>query len=811
MAQSSPSIAPRRSTPSPPSFFQRVATARDRLDILDRAYTRDGHGRFSHTGGTVRKSLEDAPTVEAVSAAFSSEATTLQGHQVTANFAGLPATIAREYGEGLLRGIEQFPGTRLSKVGTYGPGGSETHDHAPGALAVTEHGKYRANDDAIYFNTRQPAKEGDYRSELTYQSSGEDRYLVGQYPMHIAIHEYGHVVAGADHGEALASRAVGQRAAEISRYAATNPRELSAEAFADVMVHDHPREASQDAFDAIEGEYDKYGAGRTGLRQDMNNQAAPVPLDRTYKRDADGRFGSGSGLGAHGPVRAELKKAKTTDELNDALASGIERITGRRIPVEMAGSDMAVGRQHAEGILRALERFPDAPLAEVRVVGPRSGSKVGEDRTEREAQDSWDWLSMGGAMAATTEHLDGARHGQRILINRDYASNPAKYDAALKGSGDPKSFRWGQAGHLVAASPTGVAIHEMGHVVARAGRSATAGKRAAAAEAKRQGVKVSELVRSEVSHYAASSIHELAGEAFADVMVHGSDASPTSKAVFAEVASRAPGRGDVTAVAIVPAFQALVREARERHAVEARVFKRDKDGQFSSGGDGGARGIRDALAAPKTIGELETAAAGEFQRILGQRVGVKLQGLDLEAARAHCEGIARGAEMFPHTDLISVTSYGPGGHRADLGNPNLDTAWGVSESRPGRRGADIALNTRITADKMRDVTRRATEGGLVHGDPHDITRTGSHEFTHAAAASLRRGEAEGMAVQKLRQHGGADPYGHLFGAISRYAGSNPDELLGEAGAQVATRGQHASPLARDIIATMQGHWEEWEL
>lgn len=247
--------------------------------------------------------------------------------------------------------------------------------------------------------------------------------------------------------------------------------------------------------------------------------------------------------------------------------------------------------------------------------------------------------------------------------------------------------------------------------------------------------------------------------------------------------------------------------------VEARTYKRDRDGQFSStgGGDGGPRGIRDALAAPKTIGELETAAAGEFQRILGHRVGVDLRGLDLEAARAHCEGVARGAEMFPKTDLISVSSYGPGGARSTAGHPDEAKVWGITTSTPGRPGADIAFNTRITADKLRDVTRRAVEAGVVQSDPTDISRTGSHEFGHAAVAMLQPGRAQAAAAEAVRQRGGSDPYGHVRGELSGYAATSRDELIGEAVAQVAGRRSEASPLAQDIVGEIQANWEYWKL
>lgn len=238
----------------------------------------------------------------------------------------------------------------------------------------------------------------------------------------------------------------------------------------------------------------------------------------------------------------------------------------------------------------------------------------------------------------------------------------------------------------------------------------------------------------------------------------------------------------------------------------------DSKGRFAAhSGDGGSRGIRDSLAQASTMPELEAAASAELGGILGRRVAVDMRGMDVETARVHLEGVARGAEMFPHTDLISVSTYGPGGVRAHVGHPDEEKAWGITDSVRGRAGADIAFNTRISAAKMRDITQRAHDGGLVHGNPRDITRTGSHEFGHAAAASLYPGVAQSHAVDTLRVHGRNDPYGHLFASLSRYAGTSPDELLGEAVAQVATEGSGASGLAKDIVGGMQKHWDAWKL
>ena len=91
----------------------------------------------------------------------------------------------------------------------------------------------------------------------------------------------------------------------------------------------------------------------------------PSILSRVYKRDSKGRFGSGGGDGDG--VREELVGASTIEEINTAASAEAKRITGRDIPFDMTGSDLTTAKEHSEGIMRGLERFPDARLDRVEV------------------------------------------------------------------------------------------------------------------------------------------------------------------------------------------------------------------------------------------------------------------------------------------------------------------------------------------------------------------------------------------------------------------------------------------------------------
>lgn len=768
-----------------PSFFQKVATARQRLEILDREYKRDKDGQFASggDGGSrgIRQGLTDAGTTDEIGVVLGHELERITGHQLPGfiNLDGLEPDLARAHAEGILRTAEMLPGVRIGEIRTFGPHAPDGPDMPADVVAKAEErgGGYGG----IYLNTRWSAAE--VRANMAQDdelghAAGEKGDLT-----RIGSHEVGHV-AHYPGGEATAAKVRDQIDAaagaaglsthdyvtrEVSQYANTNTNELMGEAVADVASRgDRASATSKTVVATLKESLDSGPTNR---------------LNRTYKRDSRGRFGSGSGLGAHGPVRTQLRQAKTVDELNDALAGGIEAITGRRIPVQMAGSDLQVAREHGEGILRGLERFPDAPLAEVRVVGPPTGK---QEWTPEQGRDTWDYLTLGGAMAATAEHDDGPRFGQRLLINRDYAGDPAKYDAALKESGKGR--------HLVAASPTGIALHEMGHVVARGGRSATAGRRAATAEAKRQGVKPSALIRRDVSHYAASSIHELSGEAFADVMVHGADASATSKLVFAQVASRAPGRGDVTALATVPAFQVL-----------DRTYHRDSNGRFGSGG------VRDSLTAAATTADVSAVLASEATAITGRTIRADMTGSDVQIAREHAEGILQGFEQYPQTQLEQIITYGPGSGRPEVVPANVDDAFAAAGDAPTDSTMTVYLNTvafnnEYAADpqRYRDTLAAGERAGeLIPGSPRGVAL---HEFGHHLADQTRTTAISRSVAAREVVTVGDELTAAIRRQVSDYALTDTGELAAEAFAEVMVRGPGASKISQAIVAEIDARY-----
>jgi hypothetical protein len=218
--------------------------------------------------------------------------------------------------------------------------------------------------------------------------------------------------------------------------------------------------------------------------------------------------GGGGGSGAHGEegsMRPSLRDAKTTDEVSAVVAAEASSITGRQVRCDMTGSDPQIAREHGEAVLQDLEMFPQAQVSSIRTYGPGSRS----------------------TLHSATDAYAVTRHGNldEIAFNTEFAGNPEKYRASLKSNAE--------TGWLSVPTPAGVAHHEFGHVVAHHTATATASKKHVTMKAKAAGVKPSALARDQISDYAVTNPHELAAEAFADVVTRGGDASPLSQDIFA--------------------------------------------------------------------------------------------------------------------------------------------------------------------------------------------------------------------------------------------------------------------------------------
>jgi len=280
------------------------------LDLLQRRYDPDDplyrhlpgkHDQADHGRRRgLRPSLAKAKTTAEIAAVVSGEASRLIGDHIAVDFSGADVEVARQFGEGILQGVERFPATPLREVGTYGPGGSDTHNartanasksESEGATAfaltggerTAEGGQYEVpraklpngthtTGTAIYLNLRHatPAhwknREGFHTLVASGRLSGGQPH-VGISPKGVALHEFGHSIA--HHGRpeqpefevgranrtkaAAAGMDAKTHASRISRYAGTNDAELTAEMFADVMLNGKKAHAlSKELFEVFE-------------------------------------------------------------------------------------------------------------------------------------------------------------------------------------------------------------------------------------------------------------------------------------------------------------------------------------------------------------------------------------------------------------------------------------------------------------------------------------------------------------------------------------------------------------------------------
>lgn len=234
-------------------------------------------------------------------------------------------------------------------------------------------------------------------------------------------------------------------------------------------------------------------------------------------RDKDGKW---SKLG--GGIRATLAAARNIAELNKALRDEAQRITGNRPYVALgAGGDIEIGRQHAEGVLRCLERFPKAKLGAV--TGGTFGSYA------RVIQD--------------VEILDGRpQYSGNIQFSSLFTMRGGAefYEGSLARS----KADWDNGGHGWGArsvdSPMAVAVHEFGHVldIYTTNRAVHADvERMLERRAQAANVDVETLVRRELGEYASTKTSELIAEAFADAFVGGNEANEMSKEILSMLES----------------------------------------------------------------------------------------------------------------------------------------------------------------------------------------------------------------------------------------------------------------------------------
>lgn len=219
-------------------------------------------------------------------------------------------------------------------------------------------------------------------------------------------------------------------------------------------------------------------------------------------------------------VRESLAEAKTIGQVNSAVATEAKRITGRNVAVDFAGSDLQIAREHGEGVLRNMERYPKTPVGRVETYGEGSGrdSAFGPNDTTTFAYNTGAYVEGG---------VD------KISFNNHFASDPDFYRFQLKNAEATGSMPRGLG------TPIGIATHEFGHSVARhVDAETTAGEIAAFGKKKAGHSTAKEYIEMEIGFYATTNHQELAADAFADVQINGNLASGLSKEIVNAIDTR---------------------------------------------------------------------------------------------------------------------------------------------------------------------------------------------------------------------------------------------------------------------------------
>lgn len=251
-----------------------------------------------------------------------------------------------------------------------------------------------------------------------------------------------------------------------------------------------------------------------------------------------GPTGAGAGAIAAVAIRPVLASAKTLNRVGEVFRSEFERITGRRtlLGADFTGN-LQTAREHAEGLLRGLERFPDVNLVRVSAAKETAYAQV----------TTW------GELPATAV-ASRVPAGARIEFNDRWTRNRQKYVDSL--TSDSTRVEYGgidRPGFHVpnSGTPMSVAVHEFGHALDMSTlgeairpdlddlltrravlRDADLHVREQAGEVILDDRGVKGLIEAEVSGYALKNRRELVAEAFADVMMNGPAASQLSREIF---------------------------------------------------------------------------------------------------------------------------------------------------------------------------------------------------------------------------------------------------------------------------------------
>lgn len=225
----------------------------------------------------VRPALRDAKTPRELKKAWEQQAQAITGHPfyVDAMPRGISMDTAREYAEGMLQMLQQFPAARVDRVWWW-------DDAASPAYARVRRGTH-----AIEFNMRYASEKGraNFLQVRQRDATGWDTHGTAwgvrndTTPQGVVYHEFAHIIDLENTGDRVSGGLVpillhhaGNDTIEnaikrqVSSYASSNYNELIAEAVTDVMVNGERASAmSREIYDLLRSQYLARG-GTVGIR-----------------------------------------------------------------------------------------------------------------------------------------------------------------------------------------------------------------------------------------------------------------------------------------------------------------------------------------------------------------------------------------------------------------------------------------------------------------------------------------------------------------------------------------------------------------
>lgn len=322
--------------------------------------------------------------------------------------------------------------------------------------------------------------------------------------------------------------------------------------------------------------------------------------------------------GVPGLVRAELDEAPDTLAVEIRLGQQLRQITGRTIPVNFGpGADVDTSREHAEGILRVAERFPDIDLTGI---------------DYEDVDDNW-WAN--------------ARDTGEVRFNLAWARSDRRdeYLEAVQRSAIWTDTRPGFHPRGT-DTPIAAAAHEVGHVLLYSGGDpARREVRTLVAEtAAREGITAEELITRNLGRYSLKGTDEWVAEAISDVAMNGDNATGLSKGIVAIVERhyrrplgsdrQAPQatqpEGDVPAAAApwhlhVDGIEDLAEDVEQGPHVEVRPLTGGAAGatRLMAVGPDGRLVVRKASNSPNVIRQRMQADAEQASSMLARALGLR--------------------------------------------------------------------------------------------------------------------------------------------------------------------------------------------